>query len=134
MIQRRLLTSMFGVAIAAILVFGAGVEVVALPRSAGSHPLRLSPLQVGLLGLIALVVAAGLTLAQARRLARPVRDLARAADRIGSGDARPVGRRYGIAELDRIAEGLDNAAQRVTDLISAEQDFAVDASHQLRTP
>src|SRR5207245_6990870 len=69
-----------------------------------------------------------------RRLARPMQDLARAADRIGSGDARPVGRRYGIAELDRIAEGLDNAAQRVTDLISAEQDFAVDASHQLRTP
>jgi signal transduction histidine kinase len=63
-----------------------------------------------------------------------VQDLARSADRIGSGDARPVGRRYGVAELDRIAEGLDNAAQRVTDLISAEQDFAVDASHQLRTP
>ncbi|HEX5189011.1 MAG TPA: histidine kinase dimerization/phospho-acceptor domain-containing protein, partial [Streptosporangiaceae bacterium] len=134
MIQRRLLTSIFGVAIAAILVFGAGVEVVALSRRSGSHPLQLSPLQVGLLGLIALTVAAGLTMAQARRLARPVRDLARAADRIGSGDARPVGRRYGIAELDRIAEGLDNAAQRVTDLISAEQDFAVDASHQLRTP
>src|SRR5262245_57037335 len=73
-------------------------------------------------------------MAPARRLARPIQDLARAADRIGSGDARPVGRRYGIAELDRVAEGLDNAAQRVTDLISAEQDFAVDASHQLRTP
>ena len=134
MIQRRLLTSMFGVAIAAILVFGAGVEVLAVSRPSGSHPLRLSPLQVGLLGLIAFVVAVGLTMAQARRLARPVQDLARAADRIGSGDARPVGRRYGVAELDRIAEGLDNSAQRVTGLISAEQDFAVDASHQLRTP
>jgi signal transduction histidine kinase len=134
LIQRRLLTSMFGIAIAAILVFGAGVEVVAVSHPSQSHALRLSPLQVVLVGLIAVVVAAGLTMAQARRLARPVQELARAGDRIGSGDSRPVGRRYGIAELDRIAEGLDSSAQRVTDLISAEQDFAVDASHQLRTP
>src|SRR5229473_4325739 len=134
MIQRRLLTSMFGVVLAAIGVFVAGLEVVAVWHGAGSDSLRLSPAQVGLLALVALVVAAGLAAAQARRLARPIQDLARAADRIGSGDARPVGRRYGIGELDRVAEGLDNAAQRVTDLISAEQDFAVDASHQLRTP
>jgi signal transduction histidine kinase len=132
--QRRLLTSMFGVAIVAVLVFGAGIEVMAVTNSSGTQPLRVSPAAVGLIGLIALVVAACLTMAQARRLARPVQDLARAADRIGSGDARPVGRRYGIGELDRVAEGLDNAAERVTDLISAEQDFAVDASHQLRTP
>jgi signal transduction histidine kinase len=132
--QRRLLTSMFGVAIVAVLVFGAGIEVMAVTNPSAAHPLRLSPAAVGLIGLIALVVAACLTMAQARRLARPVQDLARAADRIGSGDARPVGRRYGIGELDRVAEGLDNAAERVTELISAEQDFAVDASHQLRTP
>lgn len=132
--QRRLLTSMFGVAIVAVLVFGAGIEVVAVTYRSGTDPLRLSSLQFGLIGGIALVVAAGLTMAQARRVARPVQNLARAADRIGSGDARPVGRRYGIGELDRIADGLDKAAQRLTDLISAEQDFAVDASHQLRTP
>jgi len=132
--QRRLLSSMFGVGIAAVLVFGAGLEVVAVANPTGLSALQRSPVQVGALGLIALAVAAGVTMAQARRVARPLQDLARAADRIGSGDARPVGRRYGIGELDRIAEGLDNAAQRVTDLISAEQDFAVDASHQLRTP
>ena len=84
--QRRLLTSMLGVAIAAVLAFGAGLTVAAVSRRAGTHSLRLSPAQVGLLALIALVVAAGLAAAQARRLARPVRDLSRAADRIGSGD------------------------------------------------
>ncbi len=127
--RRRLLTSTFGVSLAAVLVFAAGVAI-----PAGSSRGGISAARVILVGLLAVVVAAGLALAQARRLARPAQDLARAADRIGTGDARPVGRRYGIGELDRIAEGLDNAVQRVADFISAEQDFAVDASHQLRTP
>jgi len=132
--QRRLLTSMLGVAVVAVLAFGAGLTVAAVSRRSGADSLRLSPGQVGLLALIALVVAAALAAAQARRLARPVQDLSRAADRIGSGDARPVGRRYGVNELDRVAEGLDSAAKRLSDFVTAEQDFAVDASHQLRTP
>jgi signal transduction histidine kinase len=137
--QRRLLASMFGVAVAAVLVFGAGLAVADMThgsarRGAAVSQAQPSAVQAALLALLALLVAAGLAAAQARRLARPVRDLARAADRIGSGDARPVGRRYGISELDRVAEGLDNSAKRVSDFISAEQDFAVDASHQLRTP
>ncbi|HXP18530.1 MAG TPA: HAMP domain-containing sensor histidine kinase [Streptosporangiaceae bacterium] len=127
--QRRLVTSMLGVSAAAIVLLGAG-----LLATAGSHPARFSLARVGSAALIAILLASGLAMTQARRLSRPVQDLARAADRIGSGDARPVGRRYGIGELDRVAEGLDQAAQRVTELISAEQDFAVDASHQLRTP
>jgi signal transduction histidine kinase len=128
-VRRRLLTSTFGVSLAAVLVFAAGVAIAV---SSGHG--RLSAARVVVVGVVALVIAGGLAFAQARRLTRPAQDLARAADRIGSGDARPVGRRYGIAELDRIAEGLDNAVKRVSDFISAEQDFAVDASHQLRTP
>jgi signal transduction histidine kinase len=89
---------------------------------------------IGSLALLALAVAVILALIQARRLARPMEELARAADRLGSGDARPLGRRYGVQELDRVAEGLDGSAQRITDLLAAERDFAVDASHQLRTP
>src|SRR5215469_15616047 len=105
--QRRLLASMMGASSSAVLVFGAGLAI-----TAGMGHARLSPVQVGLLALVSLMVAAGIALAQARRLARPVRDLARAADRIGSGDSRPVGMRYGISELDRVAEGLDNSAKR----------------------
>lgn len=86
------------------------------------------------LALLAVGVAVALAILQARRLARPMQDLAGAADRLGSGDARPLGRRYGIAELDRVAEGLDGSAQRISDMLAAEREFAADASHQLRTP
>ncbi len=86
------------------------------------------------LALLAVAVAVGLAVLQARRLSRPMQELASAADRLGSGDARPLGRRYGVPELDRVAEGLDGSAQRINNLLAAERDFAVDASHQLRTP
>lgn len=127
--RRRLVMSMVGTAVIAVLVLVAGNAFVS--GSGGAGP-GAGPVAVLVLLVLAAVGAAAMY--QSRRLARPLEDLARAADRIGSGDARPVGRRYGISELDRVAEGLDSSAQRVTDLISAEQDFAVDASHQLRTP
>ncbi len=131
--QRRLLTAMLAVAAVAVLALALGVEI-GLVATTDTAAVRLSVARLALLAAGSLALATALALAQARRLTRAVRDLAKEADRIGSGDTRPVGRRYGIGELDRVAEGLDNAVQRVTDLISAEQDFAVDASHQLRTP
>ena len=89
---------------------------------------------VGALAALAVAVAVGLAVWMARRLTRPMEELALAAERLGSGDARPLGRRYGIPELDQVAEGLDGSAQRITDLLTASRDFAADASHQLRTP
>jgi signal transduction histidine kinase len=91
-------------------------------------------LLVGAVALAAVGIAVVLGLLYARRLARPLEELARAADRLGLGDTGPLGRRYGIQELDRVAEGLDGSARRINDLLSAERDFAIDASHQLRTP
>jgi signal transduction histidine kinase len=91
-------------------------------------------LLIGAVALAAVGIAVVLGLLYARRLARPLEELARAADRLGLGDTGPLGRRYGIQELDRVAEGLDGSARRINDLLSAERDFAIDASHQLRTP
>ena len=91
-------------------------------------------LLIGGVALLAVGLAVVLGLLYARRIVKPLQELAGAADRLGSGDSSPLGRRYGIQELDRVAEGLDGSAQRINDLLSAERDFAVDASHQLRTP
>jgi signal transduction histidine kinase len=88
------------------------------------------------LPLLAAAIAGALVLSGtvARRAARPVEELAEAAGRLGTGDPRPVGRRYGVTELDQVADGLDSAARRVTSLLTADRELAIDASHQLRTP
>lgn len=83
---------------------------------------------------IALITATSMASTVARRATRPVEELSEAAARIGTGDPRPVGKRYGVTELDQVADGLDSAARRVTHLLTADRELAVDASHQLRTP
>lgn len=88
-------------------------------------------LAVALLAVLAAVV---LAVRQARRLASPLIDLADTAERLGSGDPRPRNRRYGVPELDRVAEVLDTSATRLARMLTAERRLAADASHQLRTP
>src|SRR5947199_8645614 len=70
----------------------------------------------------------------AGRLGRPVEELAEAAARLGRGDPRPLGRRYGVADLDQVADGLDTSARRLSSLLAADRELTADASHQLRTP
>src|ERR1700761_74381 len=86
------------------------------------------------LGAAVIVAAIAAALVLSRRLTRPLGELAEAADRLRSGDPRPIGRRYGVAELDQVADGLDSAGRGVPTLLPAERELAVDASHQLRTP
>ncbi|MFD9816487.1 ATP-binding protein [Streptomyces sp. NPDC059080] len=84
--------------------------------------------------LLAIVAAVILAIRQARRLTAPLTDLAETAERLGSGDPRPRHRRYGVQELDRVADVLDASAERIARMLTAERRLAADASHQLRTP
>jgi signal transduction histidine kinase len=126
--RRRLWASAAAVAVVAALVAAIPLLVVVAIRD----PVLLA-LGLPLLG-IAIGVAVLLAGELARRTARPVAELAEVAGRLGTGDPRPVGRRYGVTELDLVADGLDSASRRVTNLLTADRELAIDASHQLRTP
>ena len=111
-------------------------ETVVVSESGQRTEMRMQAGLMLVLGIavLATITATGLAFLQARRLARPLRDLAHTAERLGSGDPRPRHRRYGVAELDRIAEVIDNTAERISGMLATERRLAADASHQLRTP
>src|SRR6516165_9480 len=126
--RQRLWWSTFAAAVAAVLVLGVPALVIAAGRSAAA-----AAVVAGLM-VAAAALAAWLAAVLARRLGRPVEELAEAAGRLAAGDPRPLGRRYGVADLDQVADGLDTSARRLSSLLAADRELAVDASHQLRTP
>ncbi|GAA1180916.1 signal transduction histidine kinase [Kitasatospora gansuensis] len=115
---------------------GADGETVTVVQSRGGvdHEIANMLLLLGVVALLAVQAAVALAVWQAKRLARPLVDLAETAERLGSGDPRPRDRRYGVPELDRVAEVLDASAERIARMLSAERRLSADASHQLRTP
>jgi signal transduction histidine kinase len=112
-----------------------GVHVtVRAPREPADQQIRSSMYLIGGVALAVLVAATGLAYLQARRLTKPLEELAATAERLGSGDPRPRHRRYGISELDRVAEVIDSSADRISTMLGAERRLAAEASHELRTP
>ncbi|KFK87056.1 histidine kinase [Streptomyces sp. JS01] len=115
---------------------GEGGEKVTVEesRSSVTREVGRTLLIIGAVALLAIVSAVLLAVRQANRLASPLTDLAETAERLGSGDPRPRHKRYGVPELDRVADVLDSSAERIARMLTAERRLAADASHQLRTP
>ncbi|WP_405440194.1 ATP-binding protein [Streptomyces avidinii] len=110
------------------------VVVVEESRSIVTREVGRTLAVVGAVALLAVVAAVLLAVRQANRLASPLTDLAETAEQLGSGDPRPRHKRYGVPELDRVADVLDSSAERIGRMLTAERRLAADASHQLRTP
>ena len=121
-----------------------GLVSVSLPSPGGtlvlSSPpddLRTARLQAyGLVAgavLLSLVVGVGIARITASRLVSPLSVLTERASRLGAGDFRTSAQRFGIAELDRVAEALDATAGQVAGMLQGERELASDVSHQLRT-
>jgi signal transduction histidine kinase len=87
-----------------------------------------------LLGLVLLLVVAFVGNWLARRLSRPFSDLALRADELGHGRFDAEIPRYRIPEAERIGTSLRQAGAQLETLLRREREFAVNASHQLRTP
>jgi signal transduction histidine kinase len=111
-------------------------EAVVLQESAATvrQEIGRTVLIILAVALFAVVAAVLLAVRQGRRLTAPLTDLAETAERLGSGDPRPRHRRYGVPELDRVADVLEGSAERIGRMLTAERRLAADASHQLRTP
>ena len=85
-------------------------------------------------GLVLLIIAWLIALAQARRFTRPIERLAGQALQIGDGGIIVEYESSGLAEVDAVGTALSASSIRVADLLSRERAFSADVSHQLRTP
>ncbi|MBP3222669.1 MAG: HAMP domain-containing histidine kinase [Actinomycetaceae bacterium] len=88
-----------------------------------------------LLGMAVMALLASVIARHAsRKLSRPLIFLAAAAEQLGAGQTRPQIKKTGFEEIDLVYDELRRSSDRMAGRISAERQFASDASHQLRTP
>jgi signal transduction histidine kinase len=107
---------------------GDGVLVSRVPRHG---PSSLPPLLTLLSGLVVVGVGAYLT---TRWIARPLRELSRAARALGGGDLSARTNLNRPDELGEVGRVFDEMAARISDLLLAEKELLANLSHELRTP
>ncbi|GAB2572702.1 sensor histidine kinase [Kribbella endophytica] len=94
-------------------------------------------LQIGfLIGgslLVLLLSIAGAELVS-RRLARPLEETARTAERLARGDTDARAPTTGPAEVAQVGAALNGLADRIDEVIAVEREAVADLSHRLRTP
>lgn len=129
-------------AIVAIGVLRVGADTfAALMMAAGdsaAHAQEMFDHSISLVFGLAAAVAAGagilVAMVLARRLARPIEQLAIAAARIADGDLSARVPEEGPAELRELAAAYNTMAARLAEQEAIRREFIVNASHELRTP
>ncbi|WP_112246835.1 HAMP domain-containing sensor histidine kinase [Kribbella monticola] len=69
-----------------------------------------------------------------RRLARPLEETARTAERLAKGDVDARAPTTGPAEVAKVGAALNGLADRIDEVIAVEREAVADLSHRLRTP
>jgi len=112
-----------------------GAVRVSRSRAEIDEEVRRYQLALGLIALLSLAGCVGLGYAVGRWATGSLGGLQRAAARLERGDLdsrSPVG--VGPPEVQELSASFNAMADRLATLIRSSQDFAADASHQLRTP
>jgi len=84
--------------------------------------------------LVAVVAAVVLSAALGRRIARPIRDVGRAARRIAAGDYAARVPRTGPEELADLADSFNQMATALEEQERMRRELIANAAHELRTP
>jgi signal transduction histidine kinase len=85
-------------------------------------------------GFAVLLAALGVAFLLARGIAKPIARLEEAAQRVAGGDLDARAAVEGTHEQRSLARSFNAMTQRLGRTVRAQQEFAADASHQLRTP
>ncbi len=83
---------------------------------------------------LGIVVAIVVAVIVSQRMARSLRAVAAAADRLGRGERDVVVNATGPAEVNQIAESINRLSQALTESEGRQRDFLLSVSHELRTP
>lgn len=104
-------------------------------------PTSVKAAQVAGQGLIVLVISAvALAIAMVvawfytRRITQPFEDFKDFIASVATGDRRGLHKRYGLPEIDMVAEVLDVGISRFDEMLERERQATQDASHQLKSP
>ena len=111
-----------------------GVVQVASPMSAVHRRTMSRDLALVGFGLLALIVGIGVAALLSVRLTRPVRRLSDVARRFGTGELEARASHDTIRELAELGDAFNGMADQLVANVNAQQEFAANASHQLKTP
>ena len=112
-----------------------GALRVTYPTSFVDARIRRTWFVLAAVGAVILGIVFLVSLRLARQVTKPLDELERAAARLGAGDLEaraPVP--DGPPEIRALAESFNRTAARLEELVTSQQAFVADASHQLRTP
>lgn len=111
-----------------------GAVRITQATSAVDRAVRRQWLGLGLVGLLVIALGLGVGYVLAGQVARPVRRLDTAAQRVAEGDLTVRAKVEGSAEQQSLARSFNDMTERLGRMLESQREFVADASHQLRTP
>lgn len=118
----------------AVPIAGGGAVRITQSVDAVDRAVRANVLGLALIGLLVLLVGLGFGAVIAGQIARPIDRLEAAARRVSEGDLEARAPVEGSTEQRALATAFNDMTDRMSRLLSAQQEFVADASHQLKTP